>query len=367
MCDFKDNGRRYMTAKNYAWMIGLSLMINSLDATADYAAQIVDPNTGYVIKLERNSEIVATPLVGSNGKNYYRIGNTMLIDSASKDVSVSGYVKCLGRQWGESSVGIPSENAFHRLFMYAPMAGVYIEGRPAYQINSNLVMTVETNLMSWVNIDAAVCSNGFDGDIFPSGQFYSQFPIKLTFYINERIIDGQLVINAMDLGGYVRAYTAKKTVPPYDSWPINETTVPLRLAASQIHIGSLCTTMTSTGQAETVSLRHGKLSSVNYDSTVVEKVTYSCKFKSSTNIRLRLDYTKDDDPQKRLPLKSQLNHHDVIYSELTMTDEATGQTGQSLNLEIHQLDTISITSRIQGQNAAAGDYRGSAWLIATYD
>ncbi|MDE5308404.1 hypothetical protein PY546_20865 [Providencia stuartii] len=37
-----------------------------------------------------------------------------------------------------------------------------------------------------------------------------------------------------------------------------------------------------------------------------------------------------------------------------MTDEATGQTGQSLNLEIHQLDTISITSRIQGQNAAAG-------------
>nr|WP_282561572.1 adhesin [Providencia sp. 21OH12SH02B-Prov] len=367
MFKFKSYGGIRVRIRHGKGIIALLFIAISFEAIADYAAQIVDPNTGYVIKLERDSELISKPIVGSNGKNYYRIGNTMLIDSASKDVSVSGQVRCHGRQWGKKETNIPSDNAFHRLFMYAPMAGTHIEGKPAYQINSNLIMTVETNLMNWVNIDAAVCSNGFGGDVFPSGQFYSQFPIKLTFYIGERIIDGQLVINAMDLGGYVRAFTANRTVPPYDSWPINETTVPLRLAASQIHIDSLCTTTTSTGQAETVSLRHGKLNSLNYDSTVTEKIFYSCKFKSSTNIRLRLDYTKDSDPQKRLPLKSHLNSNDVIYSELTLTDEATGQTGQSLTLEIHQLDTIRVTSRIQGKNAVAGDYQGSAWLIATYD
>ncbi len=49
-------------------------------------------------------------------------------------------------------------------------------------------------------------------------EFTSQFPVT-TFFINEQIIDGKLVIPAMDLAGYVRAFTEPKAVPPFDSWP----------------------------------------------------------------------------------------------------------------------------------------------------
>lgn len=123
--------------------------------------------------------------------------------------------------------------------------------------------------------------------------------------------------------------------------------------------------MTSTGQAGTVNLRHGQLNSLNYDSTVMEKITYSCKFVSSTRVHLRLDYATDDDPQKRLPLTNDLNQK--IYSQLVLIDELTGQLGTDFRLDIHGSREINIRSRIQGENADAGDYHGSAWLIATFD
>lgn len=158
-----------------------------------------------------------------------------------------------------------------------------------------------------------------------------------------------------------------KVPPIYTSWPLEETTVPMRLLSSTLNVGSSCNTTTTTGQAGTVNLRHGHLNTLNYDSVVTEQVTYNCKFAIPTNVRLRLDYATDNDPQKRLPMTSSQNSNHKIYSNLTMTDETTGQTGKDFKIEIKDLRTIKITSHIQGTNAAAGDYKGSAWLIATFD
>ncbi|SUC78744.1 Uncharacterised protein [Providencia stuartii] len=43
-------------------------------ALANYAPMIQNPNDGYLITLASNSAIVSTPVTGSDGKNYYRVG-----------------------------------------------------------------------------------------------------------------------------------------------------------------------------------------------------------------------------------------------------------------------------------------------------
>ncbi|HEF8774442.1 adhesin [Providencia manganoxydans] len=367
MFDLKFHHDNGVADKGWNRVLLLLSMLISPIAIADYAGQIQDPSTGYTIRLERDSQLVETPVIGSNGDKYYRIGNIINVGHTGPEVEVSGVVKCHGRVWGNTSKPIPAQNAFHRLFIYPPKSGITIEGKAAYQIHSNLLMTIDTKFTDWVKGDAGLCSNGFGQEIFSTSAFTTYFPLGITFYINEKIIDSQLVIGAMDLAGYVRAFTAKGEAPPYDDWPINETTTPLRLASSQIHIRSRCSTMASTGQTETVSLSHGGLNSINYDSLVTEKVIYTCRFTSGTKVRLRLDYAKDSDPQKRLPLVSDENDSDVIYSQLTLTDEASGQTGQSLQVEFNEQNIISIASHIKGENAVAGNYHGSAWLIATYE
>ena len=40
---------------------------------------------------------------------------------------------------------------------------------------------------------------------------------------------------------------------------------------------------------------------------------------------------------------------------------------QSLQVEFNEQNIISIASHIKGENAVAGNYHGSAWLIATYE
>ncbi|MEQ4692561.1 adhesin [Providencia manganoxydans] len=342
------------------------LFLFSSAVRADYSPRIQSVSSGYLITLSSNSSIATTPIKGTDGKNYYRVGNPIVINGNSSSVSVSGTVDCIGRTWGNGNNStISSNNAFHRLFMFVPKAGMNVDGKTAYRINSNLVMTVETQIINWINIAGHTCSSATTGLTANASDFTVQFPITVTFYINERIIDGQLPIAAMDLGGYVRAYTASRTTPPQTSWTLSDSSVPMRLAASQLNVGSSCTTMTSTGLAGTVNLRHGQLNTLNYDSVVTEKVTYNCKFSMSTKVRLRLDYATDGDPQKRLPMTSSQNNK--IYSDLSMTDEITGQTGKDFKVDIKDLRTIKITSHIQGSNAVAGDYKGSAWLIATFD
>ncbi|MEY0301854.1 adhesin [Providencia manganoxydans] len=342
-----------------------SLLLPSI-ALANYAPMIQDPNDGYLIQLASNSSIASTPVVGSDGKNYYRVGSPIVINGSGPSVSVTGIVRCIGRTWGGASTNINSDSAYHRLFMYAPSAGTTVDGKTGYRVNSNVVMTVDSKMLNWLNITgASACSNASSGSTQSASGFAVQFPITVTFYINERIIDGQVVIASMPLGGYVRAFMSPKTPPTYTSWPLGETTVPMRLLSSTLNVGSSCNTTTTTGQAGTVNLRHGQLNTLNYDSVVTEKVTYNCKFSMSTKVRLRLDYATDGDPQKRLPMTSSQNNK--IYSDLSMTDEITGQTGKDLKVDIKDLRTIKITSHIQGSNAVAGDYKGSAWLIATFD
>ncbi|HHR6318792.1 TPA: adhesin [Providencia alcalifaciens] len=338
-------------------------LILSMMAKADYAAQIIDPNGGYTIRVNNNSTLADHPDVGSDGQNYYQVGEPFVIDSNRAEPK--GLVKCIGRRWGSTSTQILPSNAFHRLFMYVPETGFSLGGLKAYRLNANLVMTVEADMMEWTNRSSGVCSMASEETVFDVPRFDNHFPITMTFYIKEQIIDGQLVISEMPLAGYVRAFTNPKVAPPYDSWSLNESSVPLRLAASQINIGAKCSTSTSSGEKSVLNLRHGQLNSLQYDNRASGQVTYHCLFQSSTKVRLRLDYTQDDDPQKRLPMTN--GDNDMIYSELVITDLETGQSGKEIKAEIHSMKEFEISSHLQGENAQAGDYQGSAWLIATLD
>ncbi|MEQ5128247.1 adhesin [Providencia alcalifaciens] len=338
-------------------------MLSAAMAHADYAAQIIDPNTGYTIRVNNSSTLADHPDKGSDGQNYYQVGEPFVVDSNLAEPI--GMVKCVGRRWGSTSTQILPANAFHRLFMYVPETGFSIAGLKAYRLNANLVMTVQSDMMEWTNRSSGVCSMSYADTQFEVPRFNNHFPITMTFYIKEQIIDGQLIISEMPLAGYVRAFTNPSVAPPYDSWPLHESSVPLRLAASQINIGAKCTSSTSSGEQGILNLRHGQLNSLYYDNRASGQVTYSCLFQSATKVRLRLDYTQDDDPQKRLPMQNEAN--DTIYSDLVITDLETGQSGKEINAEIHSLKEFEISSHLQGENAQAGDYHGSAWLIATLD
>lgn len=344
--------------------LSVILLSVSLYSYADYAAQIINPNDGYKIKLSSNSNIAQTPITGSDGKPYYKVGNSIVIGNSS--ASSSGNVKCVGKVWGNSGyLNFSSSSAFHRLFVYASATGMTINGLSSYRVNSNVVMTVESKMDSWVNIDAAGCSDVQPNDVGSVSGFNVHFPMTFTFYINEKIIDGQIVIPAMELAGYVRTFMKPSVAPNFQSWLFNETTAPVHLETSQLNVGSSCTTSASTGQVGIVSIRHGQLNNLKYDSKVTEKVNYTCKFSTLTKVRLRLDYTKDGDPQKRLPLINKVTK-EKIYTTLMMTDESTGQSGLDMNVNIDKLKTISISSHLLGTNAPVGDYQGSAWLIATF-
>ena len=344
------------------YFIGLILL--SAQAQADYAAKIYNPSDGFLINLSNDSLINPTPILGSdNGKTYYKVGQPIVVNGNGPGVKVTGWVYCAGKTWGNTSTDIGKENAFHRLWITTPFEGTKIEGLIGYRINSNVVMTVERKMYYWTNIPAPTCSLANPGTVEPVAYFTAQFPFTVRFYLHDVIIDDKVLIPAVVLGGYVRAFTSDGQAPPYSSWPLDEVSVPMRLAASQITVKSSCETVSS----NTINLRHGQLSNINYDSRVTEEVTYNCHFAASTGVRLRLDYAKDNDAQKRLPMTNNLNANEKIYSDLKIIDESTGQSGTDIKINIKDFKTITLSSHIQGNNAREGDYNGSAWLIATYD
>lgn len=346
--------------------LGLGMLTLSTTALASYAPEILTADSGYYIKLNSTNSTLTGPIVASNGHGYYRVGKPIIID---RNYPAVGEVKCIGRTWGSGSNLKITSDPYHRLFVYVPQTNFKLEGKATYRINNNIVMTLDSKMSTWAKLGTAgVCGelpnlNKKEG----VKDFGTHFPFTLTFYIDEKIIDGQIVFPAMGLAGYVRAFTNTSVTPPYNSWPIGETSAPVWLESSQIALDSACKTSTSTGEASTINLRHGSLSSKGYDSSVTETITYTCKFSKSTGIRMRLDYATDDDPQKRLPMTSKENPDNKIYSELTLTDDSTGQSGKELKVTIDAVKTISVNSHIKGENAAAGSYRGSAWLIATFD
>ncbi|WP_206669014.1 hypothetical protein [Acinetobacter guerrae] len=348
-------------------------MFSSGVTYADYSGRILYPSDGYTVALSNSATVETKATASSSGTKYYKVGNPIEINqnnSNTANVKITGHVACQGLTWGDVSknTSLSGENAFHRLFIYVPSTNETIGGSPLFKINSNLFMKVESYVFNWTYIAGTSACEKWDPARYSTDQFTAQFPIFLTFYINEKVIDGQVVINSGDLGGYVRAFTSTGKVPPQNSWSIGDTTVPLRLGVSTINIPASCTTQTSTGQASTLNLKHDALNSRDYDSYVSGQVNYSCAFSESTSVKLRLDYLKDDDLQKRLPLKNTLiGSTDKIYSELTMHDESTGQAGTEITTNIEKSKTITITSHIQGSNAATGNYQGSAWLIATFN
>lgn len=343
------------------------LMFLSFTVRANYAPMIISPSDGYLIHLSSNSDISETPIKGTDGKNFYQVGDPIVVNGNSSSVSISGTVRCHGKTWGTSITGSPN-NIFHRLFITAPPTGTLIGGKIGYRINSNVYMTVESNMISWTSFTASTCSGVTNYNVVkPATDFMSQFPFSLTFYISDRIIDGQIVIAPIDLGGYVRAFMESNVAPTQNSWPIGQTTTPMRLAASQLNVSSSCSTMNSSGQSGVIRLSHSQLNSVIYDSVATGKVSYTCKFSSLVKVRMRLDYVSDGDSQKRLPMVNTLDNTKKIYSKLRLIDESTGQSGTDLKVNIEGLKNITISSEIQGTNAAPGDYRGSAWLIATFD
>lgn len=333
---------------------------------AGYAPKINSAANGYKIKLDGNATVSQSSITGTDGKLYYKIGNDIVIDKNSTSVTSVGDVICVGRQWGNSGwEHILSDSVYHRLFNYAPSAGFTLNGRTAYRINNNVVMTVRSYMDDWVRINAPICSDLSWIYAEYITAFTAQFPITFEFYLNKKIIDGQIMVPAMDLAGYVRAFVEPFEKPPYDSWPIHETTAPIRLLPSQLNIPASCKTTTSTGQPGTLNLRHGQLNALQYDSQITGQINFTCEFSKLTKVRLQLDYAKDDDPQKRLPLINKTTKS-KIYSTLIMSDESTGQSGLDINVNIEQLKTISIKSHLRGSNASEGDYQGSAWLIATF-
>lgn len=351
-----------------ALLLACGLTLYSFYAQADYAPKIINPSDGYYLKLTNNSSVAQNPIYGSDGREYYQVGNPISVINDNSIVSVRGRANCLGTQWGSSNTNLGT-NAYHRLFVYLPPTGASVEGKKLYDVNANVYMTVESSFIdTWrLLADSQACSNAKSGDSVSASSFYTPRQITITFYIRNKIIDGQIIIQPMDLAGYVRAFVDGASAPANASWSISDSTVPIRISASQLNIAELCTTTTSSGLPSTVNLRHGTLNTVNYDSTVSENVTYKCKFAEATSVRLRLDYATDSDPQKRLPMTNSLDSSQKIYSELELVDDVTGQSGKDFKVKIQDVRTIKINSRLHGSNATAGEYKGSAWLIATFD
>lgn len=359
---FKKRTRQGLIPLHYYLLGGLLLPSITF---ASYAPMITNPSNGYTVNLNNNTSISTSPYIGSDGQKYYQIGEPISL----QNIAAKGSVRCIGKSWGDVSSHQLGEVAYHKIFIYPSLASVVINNSKVYIINNNVLMAIDSSLGEWILLDQSVgCSNPpTSGHTTAVAGFVTPKQIKLTFYMKDNIIDGKVVIPAMDLAGYVRAFVKPLVTPEFSSWPIGESTAPVRILPSVINVDSSCNATLNEGQANTINLRHNPLSTLSYDSVVTEKVTYSCKFSIPTKARLRLDYVTDSDPQKRLPMISRQNSNDRIYSELTLTDEATGQTGKELKVDIKDIKTVKISSRIQGNNAAAGEYQGSAWLIATFD
>jgi hypothetical protein len=331
---------------------------------ANYAPKVINPNDGYRITINGNSILSQTPIYGTDGTEYYKLGDDVEVNSSG--TPVTGQATCIGTVWGGNTGLISEQNGWHNLYIYAPLKNGFIDGKRIYQINKNTVMTVNSDMAGgWIPGPGANTCSSYNGGFTTVGIEGFYFKIIFSFYVNERVVDNQIVIPAMNLAGYVRAFMDPNVSPNINSWEFENTSAPIRLESSTINFPSSCSTSTSTGQPSTVELRHGHLNTLNYDSEVTEKVTYTCKFSKSTKVRLRLDYAKDNDPQKRLPLINKTTN-EKIYTTLLMTDESTGQSGLDMNVDIENLKTININSHLQGTKAPAGDYQGSAWLIATF-
>lgn len=355
-------------------------VISALPAKADYESYTTNPAEGYVIRLNASTTLSDKPFITAEGKQYYQIGQPVILSLGGGNVTVTGQVKCLGHVYPRGSNGGiygPASGAFYTFGMTGALQRELLSGDIiGYHVSKNLVVGIDYSISTyWKSATINTCAGS--GSNIPSvvnaSDFNQIFPLRLTFYLVNKPVDNQIYIPQTDLGGLRMYYSSLGSgygpIAPSPSTPVpmSEMAVPLRLAASIINIPSSCKTSTSSGTGGALEIRHGKLNSMNYDSTINEKVTYTCNFSALTNIRLRLDYTGDTDPKNRLPLVNTADKSQKIYSELTMTNNTNGQTGKEIRMDVRDSQSVTISSHLKGTNATPGHYQGVAWLIATYD
>lgn len=350
--------------KNYNYFLFIALFscisfsYNTCYGLTTYAAS----GGGFQINLiSSNSIISETPILGSNGKNYYSVGpNAKGIEITEGSAISYGTVKCFGAYLaGDYWLGVPQEFAYHRLFAYMPNAGFNIEGQPAYRINKNTFFTLyaENGIASgWKKITARLCSNLQTGS-YSASNFTVQFPFEIRFYVNELPLDGKIVIPGGVIAGYSRFFQDEGT--PSLFIPEEQSTIKLDILPATIVYPTSCLSNISE-----LNIEHHTLNSIEFDNVKTATVNYTCNPPIfNIPVKFTLDYVTDDDVLKRVPLKSGSN---TIYSELSIYDEQSQQKGKTILTTISNVKNIKIESKLSGSDAEPGDYKGSAWLIATY-
>lgn len=337
----------------------LPLCLSSLQAQAiRYAAA----GGGYKMSLISSNSVVATnPTVGSDNNKYYLIAppNSSGIVINESTSQPFGRVECtVNFLEGYYPPGLSDSFAYHRVLAYMPEAGFSLNGLTAYRINSNTFFTLYSDngiTRGWQNIPAYGCAKGNMGPLDTS-YFTVHFPFEVRVYVKEIPVDGKIVIPDAMIAGYTRLFQDYGTPTLYV--PADKASVKLNLATSVVHYPSNCRS-----NIDNLNIDHKTLDAYEFNSKETRTVTYTCERVQPVKVKLKLDYATDTDPEKRVPLKSGNN---TIYSEVTLYDEQTNQSGKEIETTIDKVKNIRIESQLSGSDAEPGDYKGNAWLIATF-
>ncbi|MGO2333497.1 adhesin [Providencia sp.] len=336
----------------------IPLCLGSLHAQA---TRYAGAGGGYKMSLISNNSVVAnTPTTGSDNNKYYLIAPAnstgIVIDDTTSQPF--GVVTCkVNYLLGNYTLGLSANYAYHRVFAYMPEAGFTLQGLTAYKINSNTFFTLysENGITNgWRNIPGNGCSSSTISE--DTSYFTVHFPFEVRIYAKEIPVDGKIVIPDAMIAGYTRLF--QDTGTPTIYVPADKSSVKLDLATSVINYPSNCRS-----NIDNLNIDHKTLDAFEFNSKETRTVTYTCDRVQPVKVKLALDYATDSDPQKRLPLKSGNN---TIYSELTLYDEKNNQSGKTFETTIDKVKNIMIESKVSGYDAEPGDYKGNAWLIATF-
>ncbi|MEY0544851.1 adhesin [Providencia rettgeri] len=345
--------------KKYSPLFLLLLLVN---LNSYSATRYSGSGGGYKMSLVSNNSVVSdTPAIGSDNNKYFLIApaNSSGIVINENTSQPYGSVYCtVNFLQGNYSAGLVPAYAYHRVFAYMPEAGFTIGGLTAFKINNNTFFTLysENGITSgWRNISGRGCSNEEMGPLATSF-FTVHFPFTVRVYVKNIPVDGKIVIPNAMIAGYTRLFQDYGTPDIYV--PIDKATVKLDLTTSVINYPSNCHS-----NIDNLNIDHKTLDAYEFNSKETRTVTYTCDRVQPVKVKLALDYATDSDPQKRLPLKSGNN---TIYSELILYDEQNNQSGKTLETTIDKVKNITIESKVSGYDAEPGDYKGNAWLIATF-
>ena len=336
----------------------LPLCLSSLHAQA---TRYAGADGGYKMNLvSSNSVVASTPTLGTDNNEYYLIAPAnktgIVIDANSSQPF--GYVMCKANFLEGNYVdGLPEGFAYHRVFAYMPEAGFSLKGLTAYKINSNTFFTLysENGITNgWKNIIAPTCSG--TAYFEPTVYFTAHFPFEVRVYVKDIPVDGKIIIPGAMIAGYTRLF--QNTGTPTLYVPADKATIKLDLMTSVINYPSNCRS-----NIDNLNIDHKTLDAYEFNSKEIRTVTYTCERAQPVDVKLTLDYVTDNDPKKRVPLKSGNN---TIYSDVSLFDEQTNQRGKTFETTIDKVKNIRIESQLSGSGAEPGDYKGNAWLIATF-